>query len=174
MPKFHIGRLIGWLLAVYALCGCNTVHDDRIPSMPVNIDLSTLALWNAYGVEGYGEFRIFVRELGQPRNFDYLAKTATGYGGVLLIGGVNPFTLESVVPMAYDLACPVECKPNVRVSVRQEELVPLAVCSECGSTFDITERAGAPLSGPALSEKFGLRRYECRQTQYGGYVILDY
>lgn len=161
------------LFAIFALSGCNTIDDDRIPAMPVNIDLSNPALWNVYGVHGYGQCRIFNRETGEPRDFAYLAKTYTGFGGVLLVSGVNPFTLEAGSPMAYDLACPVECKPQIRVRIQSDGSIPTAVCPQCGSAYDITERGGAPKSGPALSEKVGLQRYECHPTQYGGYMILD-
>lgn len=156
-----------------ALAACNTVDDDRIPAMPVNINLSTPDLWITYGVAGYGDYRIFIRELGEPRNFAYAASTATGYGGVLLISGVNPFTLEAGVPMAYDLSCPVERSPDIRVRMESDGLVPFAVCPECGSRFDVVERGGSPVGDPALSQKLGLARYECHMSAYGGYMIAN-
>lgn len=152
---------------------CNTVDDERIPSMPVGINLSTIDLWTSYGVSGYGMYRTFVRELHEPRDFAYSATTATGFGGVLLVSGVNPFTLEAGVPLAYDLACPVEVKRDVRVRMQADDLVPVAVCPECGSSFDVVERAGAASGGPALSRKLGLRRYECLESAGGGYVITN-
>lgn len=164
-------------LIICLLCGylgsCTTINDDRIPSMPVNINLSTSDLWVTYGVAGYGEHRRFIAPLREPRNFPFTDKTATGYGGVLLVSGMNPFTLEAGVPLAYDLACPVECKPDVRVSMQGGGALPEAVCPECGSRYDVVELGGSPLYGPALSRKLGLRRYECRQTGYGGYLIVN-
>ncbi|MCM1368906.1 MAG: hypothetical protein NC204_00865 [Candidatus Amulumruptor caecigallinarius] len=155
------------------LNGCNTIDDDRIPSMPVNINLTAIDMWNTYGVSGYGNYRIFVKELRQPANFPYVQTTATGYGGVLLVSGVDPFTLEAAVPLAYDLSCPVEVKPDIRIKVEIDKYVPVAVCPKCGSTYDVVERGGSPLSGPALGENLGLRRYECRLSQYGGYLIMN-
>lgn len=168
--------LIAVLAAVMLLAagGCNTIDDNRIPAMPVNINLSTPDLWVTYGPSGYGDYRLFIRELREPRNFAFTEKTATGYGGVLVICGVNPFFPEQgIVPLAYDLSCPVESKPEIRVEMQADGLVPIAVCPECGSSFDVVERGGSPIEGIALSENVGLSRYECRPTQYGGYLIIN-
>lgn len=155
------------------LGSCKSVNDDVIPSMPVNINLASNALWTTYGVSGYGETRRFIKPLREPANFAYTDRSATGYGGVLLVSGVNPFTNEAGVPMAYDLSCPVECKPEVRVNVLMIDNLPTAVCPVCGSKYDILERGGSPVSGPAYAEHLGLRRYDCHEGIYGGYLILN-
>lgn len=160
-------------LMLSLMSGCNTVDDERIPNVPVVLNLSTPDLWNTYGVSGYGNYRQFIRTLGQPRDFAYTANAATGYGGVLLVSGVDPFTLEAGVPLAYDLACPVEVKPDIRVSVQTDGSVPIAVCPDCGSRYDIVERGGAPTDGEALRHKYGLKRYDCLQSSYGGYMITN-
>lgn len=152
---------------------CNTIDDNRIPSVPVNINLSTSDMWITYGVQGYGSYRYFIASLREPRNFPYTDRTYTGYGGVLLVSGVNPFTQEAGVPMAYDLSCPVECSPTVRVAMQPDGYSSVAVCPECGSHYDVIELGGSPLSGPAKSRRLGLRRYECRLSDYGGYLIRN-
>lgn len=162
------------LAILTSLVSCNTIDDDRIPSMPVNINLSSQAYWSTYGVAGYGMYRYFIAQLREPRNFPYTQGTATGYGGVLLVSGFNPFTQLADEPMAYDLACPVECRPDVRVSMQPGEVNYDAVCPECGSHYDVIELGGSPTAGPAKSRHLGLRRYECRRSAYGGYVILNY
>lgn len=169
--KKLIFDIMASLLMAVTLCSCNTVDDDRLPSMPVVINLSTPDLWSTYGVAGYGEYRIFIRSLGEPRNFPYVSNSATGYGGVLLISGFNPYTLEAAVPLAYDLACPVERDPNVRVRMQTGDALPFAVCPECGSHYDVTEAGGTATEGPAKQRKLGMTRYECYQTSYGGYMI---
>lgn len=153
------------------LTGCHSVDDDRIPAMPVSINLSDPGLWNTYGVAGFGLCRYFVPRLGQPAGFSYTVSTATGFGGVLLIMGMDPFSVETNVPLAYDLACPVECDPNVIVSV--DPSIFEAICPKCGSHYDVTMQGGAPLSGPAADgkHKFGLTRYQCLPTSMGGYMI---
>lgn len=175
MIRRELLRVAALAVAATAAVSCNTVDDSRLPAMPVNINLSTPALWNTYGVHGYGDSRRFIAALREPRDFAFTAQTATGYGGILLVCGFNPFTLDAGVPMAYDLACPVECRPEVRVQMqRDDEAVPFAVCPECGSRYDVVERGGSPTEGEALSRKLGLTRYECRMTTYGGYLITAY
>lgn len=168
--KGIIASVLGVVLTL--LGGCDKVDDNRIPSVPVNISLASHDLWNTYGVSGYGQWRSFIRELRQPSGFTYTDRSATGYGGVLLIVATNPFD-HAVGPMAYDLSCPVECRPDIRVSVHSDGLVPVAICPVCASHYDIMERGGAGTSGAALGDNVGLRRYECRPSGYGGYVIVN-
>lgn len=164
------------LLAVAALAGCNTVDDDRIPSMTVNIVLADAGTWNTYGVSGYGSSRRFILtgSRREPSGFPYNQTSATGFGGVLLISGMDPYTLTTDAPLAYDLGCPVERKNDVRVQVEGD--LYEAVCPVCGSHYDVCMGGGAPLSGPAATGKYkyGLRRYKCYPSGNGGYVITNY
>lgn len=159
------------LLSVFV--ACNQVDDDRIPSLPVYINLSGAGMWNSYGVSGVGISKNFINRDGviSPSGFPFTATTYLGFGGVLLIGGVDPFTSEPYVPLAYDLACPVECKANVRVYIDSDNLD--AVCPECGSHYDVVIAGGSPVAGPALTGeyKYGLRRYICDPSMQGGYII---
>lgn len=175
--NFRSNHLLTMIFAVITATtnfwSCNTVDDNRIPSFPVNINLTTADMWITYGVQGYGAYRYFIASLREPRNFPYTDRTYTGYGGVLLVSGVNPFTQEAGVPMAYDLSCPVECSPNVRVAMLPDGYSFVAVCPDCGSHYDVIELGGSPVSGPAKSQRLGLRRYECRYSNYGGYLIRN-
>lgn len=163
----HAATLAALLSCVVA---CDSTDDNRIPAYPVQIMLNNPGLWQTYGVAGYGESRMFIRQNRVPSNFQYLETTYTGFGGVLLIMGMNPFTGGDMIPLAYDLACPVECKEYIRVSVDPETLE--AVCSSCGSHYDVTMSGGAPTAGPALtgSVKYALQRYAVLPAS-GGYVI---
>lgn len=151
------------------LCGCHQLNDERIPSMAVNINLSNPGVWNSYGVSGYGRYNyfIFTPTIHEPAGFAYTYNSATGYGGVLLISGQG-FSGD-VVPLAYDLSCPVERLPDVRVKIEGEKLE--AVCHECGSHYNVTEQNGAPVSGPAYSMHYALTPYSCYPTNTGGYII---
>lgn len=171
-----IARALAMLLTAAALMmqtGCQGVDDNRIPNMPVNIVLTDAGTWNTYGVSGFGSSRRFIITLRQPTGFPYSQTSATGYGGVLLISGMDPYTTSTDVPLAYDLACPVEMKSSVRVEV--ESGLYHAVCPECGSTYDVTMGGGAPLSGPAAAgeHKYGLRRYACYPSGSGGYIVTN-
>ena len=169
------GAIAGMLcmFSVALLSSCTTIDDDRIPSMPVNINLSTSDMWVTDGVAGYGQYRYFILALREPRNFPFTDRTLTGFGGVLLVSGTNPYTLEAGVPLAYDLSCPVECRQDIRVAMHAEDMYSVAICPDCGSHYDVLELGGAPTEGPAKSRKLGLRRYECRATSYGGYLIVN-
>lgn len=157
------------------LSGCNTIDDERIPNMPVSINLDNIGLWNTYGVTGFGTSRRFILDEGirVPVGFPYSQTSATGYGGVLLISGMDPFTTTTDIPLAYDLACPVERNRNIRVEIDPDTYV--AVCPECGSTYDVTMAGGAPLSGPAMTGKYkyGLKNYVCYPTGSGGYRVTN-
>lgn len=157
------------------ITGCQSVDSDRIPSMPVNIVLSDVSLWNTYGVTGFGQTRNFILSKGErePIGFPYSQTSATGYGGVLLIEGMDPYSMESSVPLAYDLSCPVEKKTDVRVIANNDSFE--AICPVCGSHYDVTMGGGAPLSGPAAasSRRYGLRRYRCLPSENGGYIITN-
>lgn len=173
----YFTSLILCVAATAILSGCETVDDDRIRKMRVYINLSDAGLWNTYGTPGFGMYNYFVLQTGtplEPAGFHYLTNSATGFGGVLLIGGMNPFEGNTAAPMAYDLSCPVEKSPTVRVRIDNETLE--AVCPKCGSHYDVTMGAGAPISGPAADgkHKYGLRRYYCHPTTLNGYIINDY
>lgn len=152
--------------------GCATVDDERIPNMPVNISIADAGMWNTYGVSGFGTYKIFTLNPRQPSSFPYSQKSYTGFGGVLLIEGVDPFSGNSSMPLAYDLACPVERVPETRVAIDPESY--MAICPVCGSSYDVTMQRGAPVGGPALmgKYKYGLKNYTCLSTG-GGYIITN-
>lgn len=162
-------------VCILILTGCETVNDDRIPNLPVNIVLADAGTWNTYGVSGFGSSRRFIlsQSLREPSGFPYSQTSATGFGGVLLISGMDPYTTTTNVPLAYDLSCPVEMKASVRVNVEGD--IYNAVCPVCGSRYDVTMGGGAPLSGPAATgeHKLGLRRYTCYPSGSGGYIITN-
>lgn len=162
--------LFGILIAVI-FSGCETIDNNRIPAVAVNLPIGDIGQWNTYGVAAFGQYRYFIRENRTPSNFPYNETTHTGFGGILLIGGMDPFTAETNVPLAYDLACPVECKNNVRVAIDPNTLE--AVCPQCGSHYDVVMTGGAPVDGPALTGeyKYRLQPYKCLPTASGGYII---
>lgn len=160
-------------LIAILLTGCESVNDDRIPNLAVSVNIGDSGLWNTYGVSGFGSSRNFIltSTLRQPSGFPYNTQSATGFGGILLINGMDPFTATTDVPLAYDLACPVECKADVRVQIEGD--LYEAVCPVCHSHYDVTMSGGSPISGPAAKQKLGLRRYQCLPTTLGGYIITN-
>lgn len=166
-PLIHI---LLWTVALMLCCCDSPLEKNRIPAFNVQINLGNPGMWNVYGVHGYGQAQYFIRQTGSPAGFPYTETTYTGFGGVLLIQGMNPFEAGEVTALAYDLACPVECQESIRVAVDPETLE--AVCPVCGSHYDVTMGGGAPLSGPALTGqvKYGLQAYKA-WPQGGGFVI---
>lgn len=168
--------LLSALLPAVFLFGCHSVDNERIPNMAVNISLSDAGVWNTYGVSGFGSNRNFIYNpsgASLPTGFTYKYGSATGFGGVLLIEGIDAFNPALSAPLAYDLACPVERKANVKVYIDKDTYV--AVCNECHSTYDVTMGFGAPLSGVALTGKYkyALRQYRVIPSGNGGYYITN-
>ena len=149
------------LLLLVLACGCDHIDNKTVPQFTVRIDLGNYALWSTYGVGGMGDFRIFNREKHIPANFPYNVNTFTGYGGVLLIMGMDG-------PMAYDLSCPVEVSQDVTLSISADNFD--AVCPRCNSHFDPLMNAGGPVSGVAIKNKVGMRQYRVWPSN-GGYFI---
>lgn len=149
------------------LPSCQQLNDERIPLMAVNIDLSNRGLWDTYGVFGIGDWNefIYTNSILLPPGFPYSYNSSTGYGGVLLVGA----NYGDVGPLAYDLSCPVERMPDIRVYFDPATLQ--AICPDCGSVYDVVEGWGAPVSGPAVSMHYGMTRYQCYPTVNGGYII---
>lgn len=158
-------------LIVLTAAGCKSTDSDRLPPSPVRISFATYGDWNTYGVAGALDSREFILSARQPAGFPYSAGSATGFGGVLLAGqytyGGNP---QTEPPVAFDLACPVEARQDVRVTA--DGAKGNARCARCGSTYDIFSGTGAPLSGPAAQEGYGLKRYRVTATTGNQYIMI--
>lgn len=174
--KLKLALLVPIFLLSLGIVGCQSVDNERIPNMVVNISLSDAGVWNTYGVAGFGSHRNFIFNgtgNSQPAGFPYTSKSATGFGGVLLIEGLDPYNNLGAYPLAYDLACPVERKADVRVIIDSENYV--AVCPQCGSVYDVTMAAGAPIGGEAATGKYkyALKMYRVVPSGNGGYYIAN-
>ena len=171
--KTFLGFLTVLSVAILlSLQGCQSLDDDRIPNMPVNVSLADPGLWNTFGVSGFGSNRRFIYP-NQPAGYSYKSNGATGFGGVLLIEGVDPYSAVTAAPLAYDLACPVERKADVRVYVENETY--MAVCPQCNSVYNVTTSGGAPISGEAAEGKYKyrLKMYRVIPSGTGGFYIVN-
>lgn len=160
----HIAVISLVTLILTALSSCGEVNDERIPAMSVNVELSNPGYWDIYGVHGLGQSRRFIKSDRIPADFPFTAMTFTGFGGILLVTD-----LENN-PLAYDLACPVEVSPTVRVQFNSGNLE--ARCPQCGSVYNVCEYQGSAVSGIAYDRKYGLRRYRVLPAATGGYNIV--
>lgn len=148
MRKIAVSALLA-LAGILTFTACEKTQYDRIPIAGVRIEFGNAAVWNVYGVSAYPDHREFIKEENLPRGFTYVANSATGYGGVMLLcDPVNTI-------LAYDMACPVERSSKVRIEYDEENFV--LRCNSCGSTYDVA--TGSPLSGPANSNRYFLQQY---------------
>lgn len=150
-----IRALISLITATLLLLpSCDSTDDNRIPYAEVHLTFHTVGDWNIYGVKGAAaDHRSYILTAKEhiPTDFPYTALDRTGYGGLLLVTDV----LGNLI--AYDLACPYEARPTVRITVPDDELY--AECPVCGSTYDIYTNFGKPRSGPAADKGYSLTRY---------------
>lgn len=161
----HTLRLSSVALCMCALfSSCDKIDENVIPDFPVQIVFTDVGMWHKYGIAGALDYRMFIRQTKQPEGFFYTATTYTGYGGVLLVGDIYSN------PQAYDLSCPVERSPDIRVYIDNQS--HQAVCPKCGSRFDVFENYGYPIQGPAAEKKFGLSRYNVYQGTGTNYMVI--
>lgn len=163
--------ILAALACIAACTSCNKVDNKVVPNYMVRINLGNYALWTTYGVEGVGQYNIFNREKQLPKNFAYTADTYTGFGGVLLIKGLDIAT-STYEPLAYDLSCPVENRADITLSIDPNNFE--ALCPKCNSRYNVLTGAGGPVSGVALTQKVGLRIYKVYASNNGGYIITSY
>ena len=138
---------------VLLTASCDKVDNHRLPPANVNILFNTIGDWQLYGVSGAGQTRDFIRQESQPAGYPYKAGEYTGFGGVMLVCDPNGEYL------AFDLACPVEKKADIRVKYDTESTIAgIVKCPECGSTYNIYA-GGTAYGGEALNMKYGLEPY---------------
>lgn len=132
---------------------CDKIDNHRIPAVSVNLVFNDIGTWGTYGVTEAGQYRRFIKSELQPAGYPYKANEYTGYGGVLLV--YDPYGQV----LAYDLACPVEVRPDIRVQLdTSHPNAGIFKCPKCGSTYDVFSGGGA-VGGEALKMKYGLEPY---------------
>ncbi len=150
--------------AIFSLSSCDSLNDERIPYAPVRLTFTTEGMWNIYGVAGATSSKRYIKSERIPANFPYTALDETGYGGLLVVCDIMGD------PQVYDLSCPVEMRPSVRIYIPADEVH--ARCPQCGSTYEVFSNYGVPLSGPAAQHGYALQRYH---VVYGGaaeYLVI--
>lgn len=148
------------------LAACHHVDNKRTPPAAVWIPFSTYAVWETYGVHGPYTYQYFIPSEKLPTGFFYTAVMRTGYGGILLVDDAKD------TPLAYDLSCPYENSPDIRVRIIEDERYE-AVCPKCGSHYDVFQSYGAPLSGPAAKLGYGLTTYMVGSGPNGEYKVIS-
>lgn len=149
---FFRTAILATLICLFATA-CDKVDNHRIPTATVMLNFNTIGEWQIYGVSGAGQSRNFIRSTGEPAGFPYSVAEATGFGGIMLVA--DPLGEY----LAFDLACPVEVKPDIRVVYdTSSDKAGIVKCPKCGSTYDIYSH-GTPIGGEALRLRYGLEQY---------------
>ena len=133
----------GWTYAVAAtllglLAGCEgRGHYSSVPDAFVYIQVNVPVYYPHLNGIGFSE--CFTKDsinVTQQNRDNWVQ--ATGYGGVLVYAApsANPDNLSGVEYQAYDMCCPNELDPDVRVWPDSTGIY--AVCEQCGSRFDLS------------------------------------
>jgi hypothetical protein len=134
-------RILFLILFVGIAFSCDKQYYTSIPNVPVNLDL------NLNGLDSKLNAKLAYEIFTKPR----VALEQLGYGGILVINGVG----ENQVDLyAFDLTCPVEAQPSVRIIPDSTGVT--AHCPKCGTVFNIADGTGAPKSG---GTKYFLKSY---------------
>lgn len=158
----NLKKSLAALTAILTLAGCESLDSERIPPMPVNVVFQSAGMWETYGVPGATDFRYFILDESRPAGFPYTALSYTGFGGILLVADILG------EPQAFDLACPVEVRRNVRVEIDRDRNI--AVCPVCHSEYDVFSNYGTPIYGPAVDRHYAMTRYRV----FRGSLPLEY
>lgn len=144
-----------WLiiLSLFLLSGCKTEeHFSNFPFAPVNfmIDLNGLdSDLHELSYKIFHQGRFFQEHVG--------------------LGGLLVFRNTAGEIIAFDLSCPHEASKEIRVKPND---FWKAECPACGSSFDMLNGLGSPVSGPSKSY---LKKYNASPNfhQKGQYLIKN-
>ena len=136
--------------------GCEDPNLTRIPKAPVNLILN---LTTEYPTFRYNTTDTLV--FTKPR-LGHELTDRLGFGGILVVIGFDKY-------YAYDLCCPYEADPNIRVHPQENGE---AVCKVCGSTFQLLYGYGSVMKGPS---KWSLKPYPVVEsnTPSGDFLIIQ-
>ena len=149
--------------AALLITGCDKVDNTRLPRVPVNLIFWTEADWITHGVHGAGGYERFIRAKRIPADYPYKDSESTGFGGILLC------TTYLGEVQAFDLACPVECNPDVTVFINEDMNAECPVCHSC---YDVFSLMGGPVSGKAAQDGYGLQVYHASHGRNGEYMVV--
>ncbi len=143
------------LCLIVPFMGCDDNNYNRIPNVYTYLKLNIYTTGkDLVAIPSYKRFT------SVEETFD--ADTHLGYGGLLVVNGVDG------VMRAYDLACPVEANPTVRIVV--DSTLLYARCPKCNSLYNVSDfdAMGMPMEGVARENRYFLKRYTVTPIQYTG------
>ena len=141
-----------FIFAIFLLTCCNS-NRSPIPDVPVRLEFSIIAdAPELINFNGFKEFTV-------PQNaLQYL-----GYGGILVF-----HTMEDKY-CAFDMSCPFEAKPDVRVHC---DNTGIARCDSCQSAFYVGDGTAFPINANSKT-KFPLKRYSVYNPSMFNIVVTN-
>lgn len=142
-------RFLGTCVLAFAalLTNCEG-YESSIPAMPVYLKCN---LYLSSNLKDVGGFHYVTKAGGTDR---------IGFGGILIVHAFDGNYY------AFDLACPVEAKENVRIGKPDESLI--CTCDSCGEQYDTGLGLGSPLKG--ISKEY-LRRYSVSLDENNNIIV---
>ncbi|NLI72244.1 MAG: hypothetical protein GX361_05875 [Bacteroidales bacterium] len=141
IKKLDFLKLIRYIPLVFLilLLSCENDEQRRIPDVPVYLELDLTGRYSTFR----NPYDTVVYERSQ------IVKDYVGFGGILVNIGYDGNYY------AYDLACPYEVNPSIRIYPDESGIK--AVCRSCGSEFEIWNGTGMVSKSPS---KWNLKRYQ--------------
>ncbi|WP_108821774.1 hypothetical protein [Dysgonomonas sp. Marseille-P4361] len=148
MRNFLKALTISLFLFLPFSCG-NEEEVNVLPEVPVNLKINLLV---DDELRTPGNYKEYIKGVHKPLAGEYL-----GYGGILVLRSIH--TGEEIPFRAFDLSCPYEKSPTIRVKASREKGVT-ATCQECGRIYNLLE------DGRITSEssKLHLQRYNVKPS----------
>ena len=144
-------RWILLLLTVTVFTACkDDIYRSSIPDVPVHLELNLVSQYPLFA-NSINEYILFTEPL--------YATDRIGFGGIIVYT-----TLEGKYA-AFDLACPVEVKRDVRVEPDGSGFLN---CPSCGEQYDIMFGLGYPTKG--ISQE-ALKIY--KTSLYGNTLMIS-
>ena len=135
--KRTFANIILWLIFPLILGSCLT-EDSPIPDREVYLRRNIIST-NLLSPGSY--LYITVPELSSDR---------LGYGGLIVV-----YTYDETEPYcAFDVTCPNEATPTIRISEPDDLLI--CTCETCGERYNLMFGLGTPMDGIS---KYGLKKY---------------
>lgn len=150
--KRHIIAFAFTLLALLA-CSKNEVQ-HTVPNAPVYY---RLYFNSAEGIKLKKEGMLRITQLS-------IEQSSIGYGGLLFVS--NPLVSNNY--FAYDLCCPYEVDPQIKVE--QVDLLHVR-CPQCKSVYAVVENQGLAISGPAAKSESPRRLRNYHISSIDGGII---
>ena len=143
-----------FLLLFFVSCGHEEMR-QTIPFAHVNFRIDTSVGGRDHALRNPLTYKIFME------NDRRTPTDRMGFGGLLIVSGFDNEIF------AFDLACPFERNPNIRVVPNSNGE---AVCSSCGSVFITSFGLGTVRSGVARAP---LQRYRVYRQESGVFLVRN-